>query len=57
MPPIQFYFELASPYSYLASLQIEQLGASANRSVREDKPIFKHLEKSFSMKLRRGNEI
>lgn len=33
MPPIQFYFELASPYSYLASLQIEQLGASANRSV------------------------
>lgn len=33
MKPIQFFFELASPYSYIASLQIERLAAEANRSV------------------------
>ena len=33
MKPIQFFFELASPYSYIASLQIERLAAEANRTV------------------------
>jgi 2-hydroxychromene-2-carboxylate isomerase len=36
--PIEFYFELASPYSYLASLQLEAIARSANRSL-EWKPI------------------
>jgi 2-hydroxychromene-2-carboxylate isomerase len=33
MQPIQFFFELASPYSYLASLQIEALAHDATRQV------------------------
>jgi 2-hydroxychromene-2-carboxylate isomerase len=33
MKSIQFFFELASPYSYIASLQIESLAANANRAV------------------------
>lgn len=33
MTPIRFYFELASPYSYIASLEIEQVAAGAGRSV------------------------
>lgn len=33
MPPIKFYFEFASPYSYLASLEIETVAQSAGRTV------------------------
>lgn len=33
MTPIRFYFEFASPYSYIASLEIEQVAARAGRSV------------------------
>lgn len=36
--PVEFYFELASPYSYLASLQLEGIARSAGRSL-EWKPI------------------
>ena len=32
-PPIDFYFEFASPYGYLASTQIEDLGARHGRAV------------------------
>jgi 2-hydroxychromene-2-carboxylate isomerase len=31
--PIQFFFELASPYSYIASLEVDKVAASAGRSV------------------------
>lgn len=33
MSAIDFYFEFASPYSYLASLEIEQIAQAAGRSV------------------------
>ena len=33
MKSIQFFFELASPYSYIASLQIESIAAKGERSV------------------------
>jgi len=33
MNPIQFYFEFASPYSYIASLEIDELGRAAGREV------------------------
>lgn len=38
MSPIQFFFELTSPYSYIASLEIEKIAAAADRSV-EWRPI------------------
>lgn len=33
-PPIQFYFDLASPYSYLAATQVDALGARLGAEVR-----------------------
>ena len=36
--PIQFFFEFASPYSYIASLEIDKVAAGAGRSV-EWRPI------------------
>jgi len=33
LPPIEFYFDFASPYGYLASLQIEAIGAQRGREV------------------------
>jgi 2-hydroxychromene-2-carboxylate isomerase len=33
LAPIQFFFEFASPYSYLASLEIETIASSAERVV------------------------
>ena len=33
MPSIQFYFKFASPYSYLASLEVEDVAKSAGRTV------------------------
>jgi len=33
MNPVHFFFELASPYSYIASLQIERLVKEAGRAV------------------------
>ena len=33
MNPVQFFFELASPYSYIASLQIERLVKEAGRVI------------------------
>lgn len=33
MPPIQFFFELASPYSYLASKRLDQLNLEIERPV------------------------
>jgi len=33
-PPIEFYFEFASPYGYLASIQIDDLAARHEREVR-----------------------
>jgi 2-hydroxychromene-2-carboxylate isomerase len=38
MNPVQFFFELASPYSYIASLQIERLVKEEGRAV-EWRPI------------------
>ncbi len=35
---IQFFFEFASPYSYIASMEIDKVAASAGRSV-EWRPI------------------
>lgn len=32
--PIDFWFDFASPYGYLASLQVEQVAARGNRAVR-----------------------
>jgi 2-hydroxychromene-2-carboxylate isomerase len=34
MPPIDFYFEFASPYGYLASLRIDAIAARHGRGVR-----------------------
>lgn len=34
MPPIDFYFEFASPYGYLASLRIDAIAARHGREVR-----------------------
>lgn len=31
--PVQFFFEFASPYSYIASLEVDKVAASAGRSV------------------------
>ncbi len=33
MRPIQFYFEFASPYSYIASLEIDEVARAAGREV------------------------
>ena len=34
MPPLDFYFEFASPYAYLASLRIDDIAARHGREVR-----------------------